>query len=123
MPSDLLECRSKIRIGNMVNSDFEIHAIRVLGMVEKPTNIKPAILKRHVRHSALTKRNPPSYDTVLDGRGHERPSRRNHHLDVRTRSEERCSHPITIHLILKQDPLAHASLAVIMAGAESRVIP
>src|ERR1700739_5161524 len=122
MPSDLLKCRGKIRVGNMINSDFEIHAIRALGMVEKPTNIKPAILKRHMRHSALTKRDSPSYDTVLNRGCHERPGRRNHHLDVRARSEERCSHPITIHLILKQDPFAHASLAVVMAGAESRVI-
>src|SRR6201994_1562671 len=118
MSSDLLECRSKIRIGNMINSDFEIHAIRALGMVEKPTNIKPAILKRHMRHSALTKRNSPSYDTVLHGRCHERPGRRNHHLDVRARSEERCSHPTLIRLVLKQDPLPHTSLAVVMAGAE-----
>ena len=66
MSSDLLKCRSKIRIGNMINSDFKIHAIRALGMVEKPTNIKPAILERHMRHSALTKRNSPGYDTVLD---------------------------------------------------------
>src|SRR5271155_4641138 len=122
MSSDLLKCRSKIRVSNMINSDFKIHAIGALRMVEKPTNIKPAILKRHMRHSAVTKRNSPSYDTVLHGRCHELPGRRNHHLDVRARSEERCSHPITIHLILKQDPLAHASLAVIMAGAESRVI-
>src|ERR1700739_3394303 len=122
MPSDLFKCRSKLRIGNMINRDFEIHAIRPFGMVEKPTNIKPAILERHMRHSALTKRNSPSYNTVLHGRCHERPGRRNHHLDVRTRGEERSSHPITIHLILKQDPLADASLAVVMAGAESRVI-
>src|ERR1700739_369969 len=122
MPSDLLKCRGKIRVGNMINSDFEIHAIRALGMVEKPTNIKPAVLKRHMRDSALTKRNPPSHDTVLHGRCHERPSWRNDHLDVRPRSKERCAHPIAIHLILKQDPFAHASLAVVMAGAESRVI-
>src|ERR1700733_2866128 len=106
MSSDLLKCRSKIRVGNMINSDFKIHAIRALRMVEKPTNIKPAILKRHMRHSAVTKRNSPSYDTVLHGRCHERPGRR-HPLDVGTRSEERCSHPFTIRLILKQDPLAH----------------
>src|ERR1700740_2713500 len=122
MSSDLLKRRSKIRIGNMINSDFEIHAIRALGMVEKPTNIKPAILKRHMRNGSRTKRNSPSYDTILHGRCHERPGRRNHHLDVRARSEERCSHPITIHLVLKQDPLAHPALAVVMAGAESRVI-
>src|SRR5271169_4407660 len=121
MSSDLLKRRGKIRIGNMVDSDFEIHAIRALGMVEKPTNIISAILKRHMRHRSLTKRNSPSYDTVLHGRCHGRPGR-NHHLDVRTRSEERCSHLSTIHLILKQDPLAHPALAVIMAGAESRVI-
>src|ERR1700761_6756583 len=122
MSGDLLKCRSQIRVGNMINSDFEIHAIRALGMVEKPTNIKPAILKSHMRHSTFTKRNSPSYDTVLHGRCHERPGRRNHHLDVGTRREERCSHPVPIRLVLKQDPLAHASLAVIMAGAESRVI-
>src|SRR6201981_3011821 len=122
MSSDLLKCRSKICIGNMVNSDFKIHTIRALGMVEKPTNIKPAILKRHMRHSALTKRNSPSYDTVLHGRCHERPGRRNHTIAVPPRSEKHCSHPITIRLILKQDPFAHASLAVVMAGAESRVI-
>src|SRR5580692_11429346 len=121
MSSDLLKRRSKIRIGNMVDSDFEIHAIRALGMVEKPTNIISAILKRHMRHSSLTKRNSPRYDTVLHGRCHGCPGR-NHHLDVGTRSEERCSHSITIHLILKQDPLAHTALAVVMAGAESRVI-
>src|ERR1700743_1074039 len=103
MSSDLLKCRSQIRVSNMINSDFKIHAIRALRMVEKPTNIKAAVLKRHMRNSALTKRNPPSYDTVLHGRCHERPGRRNHHLDVRTRSEKRCSHPITVDLILKQD--------------------
>src|ERR1700744_1993483 len=102
MSSDLLKRRSKIRIGNMIDSDFKIHAIRALGMVEKPTNIKPAILKSHMRHSALTKRNSPSNNTVLHGRWHERPGRRNRHLDVRARSEERCSHPVPIHLILEQ---------------------
>src|SRR5258708_4482234 len=122
MSSDLLKRRSKIRVGHMIDSDFEIHAIRALGMVEKPTNIISAILKSHMRHRSLTKRNSPRYDTILHGRCHERPGRRNHHLDVRTRSEERCAHPITIHLILKHDPLAHTALAVIMAGAESRVI-
>ena len=122
MSSDLLKRRSKIRIGNIIDSDFEIHAIRALGMVEKPTNIIAAILKRHMRHSSLTKRNSPSYDAVLDGRCHHERLGRNDHLDVRTRSEDRCSHSITIHLILKQDPLGHTALAVVMAGAESRVI-
>ena len=65
MSGDLLKCRSKIRICNMINSDFEIHAIGALGMVEEPTNIKSAIFKCHMRHSALTKRNSPSYDTSL----------------------------------------------------------
>src|SRR6516165_9369083 len=102
MSGDLLKRRSKIRIGNMINSDFEIHAIRALGMVEKPTNIISAILKGHMWHSSLTKGNSPRQDAVLHGRCHGRPGR-NHHLDVRTGSEERCSHPITIYLILEQD--------------------
>ena len=85
MSSDLLKRRSKIRIGNIIDSDFEIHAIRALGMVEKPTNIISAILKRHMRHSSLTKRNSPSYDTVLDGRcHHERPG---------AKSPSRCTDP------------------------------
>src|ERR1700693_6261167 len=122
MPSDLRKRRGKIRIGNMVDSDFEIHATHTLRMVEKPTNIISAIVKRHMRHSSLTKRNSPRYDTVLHGRCHHERLGRDHHLDVRTRSEDRCSHPITVHLILKQDPLGHTALAVVMAGAESRVI-
>src|SRR5689334_7914583 len=122
MSGDLLKCRSKVSVGDMIDSDFKIHAIRPLGVVEKPTNIEPAIVKRHMRDSAVTKRNSPRYDTVLDGRCHERPGRRNDHLDVGARSKERCSHPITIHLILKQDPLPDTSLAVVMARAESRVI-
>src|SRR4029077_12136235 len=36
--------------------------------------------------------------------------------------ENRCPHPVPIHLILKQDPLGHTTLAVIMPSAESRVI-
>src|SRR5258708_37741231 len=120
MSSDLLKRRSKIRVGHMIDSDFEIHAIRALGMVEKPTNIISAILKSHMRHRSLTKRNSPRYDTVLHGRCHERPGR-NHPLDVRTRSEERCAHPITIHLILNQDPLPHPALAFLMAGAEPHI--
>src|SRR5580693_9160205 len=122
MASDLFKRRSKIRIADVIDSDFEVHAVGAFRVVEKPTNIKPAILKRHMRNGSPAKRNSPSYNTILHGWCHERAGRRNHHLDVRTRSEERCSHPITIHLILKQDPLAHASLAVVMAGAESRVI-
>ena len=57
----------------MLNSDFEVHAIRALGMVEKPANIISAILKSHMRHGSLTKRNSPRNDTVLHGRCHERP--------------------------------------------------
>src|ERR1700691_5378548 len=121
MSSDRLKRRSKIRIGDMIDSDFEIHAIRALGMIEKPTNIISAILKRYMRHSSSTKRNSPGHAPDLDGRRHGCP-RRNHHLDVGTRSEERCSHPITVHLILMQDPLAHRAFTVVMAGAESRVI-
>src|ERR1700728_5134893 len=74
-----------------------------------------------MRYSSPAERNSPSYDTVLHTGCHGRPAR-NHHLDVRTRREECCSHPTVIHLILKQDPLAHASLTVVMAGAEPRVI-
>ena len=51
MSSDLLKRRSQIRIGNMINSDFEIHPIRTLRVVEEPTNIIPAILKRHMWHA------------------------------------------------------------------------
>src|ERR1700722_6398775 len=72
-------------------------------------------------HGSLAERDSPSYDTVFDGRCHRRPGR-DRHLDIRTRSEDRCPHPTLIHLILKQDPLAHTSLAVVMAGAEPRVI-
>src|ERR1700730_3221354 len=115
MSSDLLECRSKIRVGNMVDSDLEVHAIRAVGMVEKPANVKSAVLKRHMRNSALTEWDSPSHDTVLHGRCHARLGRRHHHLDVGTRSDERCSHLTLIRLILEQDPLAHASLAVVMA--------
>src|ERR1700735_5072758 len=121
MSSDRLKRRSKIRIGDMIDSDFEIHAIRALGMIEKPTNIISAIRKRYMRHSSSAKRNSPGQDGVLHGRRHGCP-RRNHHLDVWTRSEERCSHPITIHMILMQDPVAHTAFAVVMAGSESRVI-
>src|ERR1700753_886634 len=122
MSGDLLKCRSEIRIADMINSDLEIHAIRALGMVENQTTVEPAIVKRHMRDSAFTKRNSPGYDTVLDGWCHERTGRRNHHLDVRARSEERRAHPVLIRLVLKQDPLAHTSLAVVVTGAESRVI-
>src|ERR1700722_2752154 len=72
-------------------------------------------------HGSLTEWDSPSHDTVFDGRCHRRPGR-DRHLDIGTRREDRCSHPTPIHLILEQDPLAHSALAVIMAGAESRVI-
>jgi hypothetical protein len=39
-------------------------------MIEKPTNVISAILKRHMRYSSVAKRNSPSYDTVLHGRCH-----------------------------------------------------
>ena len=45
MPGDLLECRSEIDVGDVVDSDFEVHAIRPLRMVEEPTNVISAILK------------------------------------------------------------------------------
>src|SRR5271168_4450097 len=72
-------------------------------------------------HGSLAEWDSPSYDAVFDGRCHRRPGR-DRHLDIRTRGEECCSHPTLIHLILKQNPLADASLAVVMAGAEPRVI-
>src|ERR1700722_13831474 len=74
-----------------------------------------------MRYSSPAERNSPSYDTVLHSGCHRRPAR-NHHLDVRTRREECCSHPTLIRQVLKQDPLAHAPLAVVMAGAEPRVV-
>src|ERR1700722_14559133 len=74
-----------------------------------------------MRYSSLAEWNSPSHNTIFDGRCHRRPGS-DRHLDIRTRREECCSHPTPIHLILKQDPLAHASLAVVMAGAEPRVI-
>src|SRR3981081_1784704 len=121
MPGDLLERRGKIRSANCIIGHFEIHAVRMLRMVEEPTDVISAILKGHVWHSSLTKRNSPRDNTVFDDGRHGRPWR-DRHLDVRTRGEDRCSHPIPIHLILKQDPLAHASLAVIMAGPEPGVV-
>src|ERR1700722_10822385 len=72
-------------------------------------------------HGSLAERDSPSYDTVFDGRCHRRPGR-DRHLDIRTRREDRCSHPVSIREVLKQDPLTHTSLAVVMAGAEPRVI-
>src|SRR5271156_2391262 len=72
-------------------------------------------------HGSLAERDSPRHDTVFDGRCHRRPGG-DRHLDIRTRSEECCSHSPLIRLILKQNPLAHTSLAVVMAGAEPRVI-
>jgi ribose transport system permease protein len=45
-----------------------------------------------------------------------------HHLNVGTRSEERCSHPVPVPFVLKQYPFAHTAFAVIMAGAEPGVV-
>src|ERR1700726_3583410 len=72
-------------------------------------------------HGSLAERDSPRYNTVFDGRRHRRPGS-DCHLDIRTRCEDRCSHPVSIREVLKQDPLAHASLAVVMAGAEPRLI-
>src|ERR1700722_11832934 len=72
-------------------------------------------------HGSLAEWDSPSHNTIFDGRCHRRPGS-DRHLDIRTRREECCSHPTLIHLILKQDPLAHTSLAVVVAGAEPRVI-
>src|ERR1700722_4755556 len=72
-------------------------------------------------HGSLAEWDSPSYDTVFDGRCHRRPGR-DRHLDIWTRREECCSHPNLVHLVLNQDPLAHTSLAVVMAGAEPRFI-
>src|ERR1700722_3345510 len=74
-----------------------------------------------MRYSSLAEWNSPSHDTVFDGWCHRRPGS-DRHLDIRTRREQCCSHPTLIHLILKQDPLPHTPLAVVMAGAEPRVI-
>src|SRR5271154_7491092 len=72
-------------------------------------------------HGSLAERDSPRHDTLFDGRWHRRPGG-DRHLDIRTRSEECCSHSPLIRLILKQNPLAHTSLAVVMAGAEPRII-
>src|SRR6201995_1962546 len=72
-------------------------------------------------HGSLSEWDSPGYDTVFDGRCHRRPGRERH-LDIRTPREECCSHPGLVHLVLKQDPLAHTSLAVVMAGAEPRFV-
>src|SRR5271155_2487423 len=72
-------------------------------------------------HGSLAEWDSPRYDTVFDGRCHRRPGS-DRHLDIRTRREDRCSHPVSVREVLKQDPLAHTSLAVVMAGAEPRVI-
>src|ERR1700722_13910399 len=74
-----------------------------------------------MRHGSLAEWHSPSYDAVLDGRRHRCPGS-DCHLDIRARCEDRCSHPVSIREVLKQDPLAHASLAVVMAGAEPRVV-
>src|ERR1700754_3717999 len=72
-------------------------------------------------HGSRTEWDSPRHDTVFDGGCHRRP-RSDRHLDIGTRSEGRCSHPSLVRLILKQDPLAHTPLAVVMAGAERGVI-
>src|ERR1700738_3760356 len=72
-------------------------------------------------HGSLAEWDSPRYDAVFDGRRHRCPVR-DRHLDIRTRCEDRCPHPVPIREVLKQDPLAHASLAVVMAGAEPRVV-
>src|ERR1700744_4853173 len=74
-----------------------------------------------MRHGSLAERDSPSHDTVFDGRRHRGPGI-DRHLDIGTRSEGCRSHPVLVHLILKQDPLAHTSLAVVMTGAEPGVI-
>src|SRR5277367_281327 len=72
-------------------------------------------------HGSLAEWDSPSHDTVFDGRCHRRPGR-DRHLDIGTRREDRCSHPASIREVLKQDTLTHASLAVVMTGAEPRII-
>src|SRR5690348_9494026 len=44
MPGDLLERRGEIGVGDIVDSDLEVHAVRPLGMVEKPTHVVTAVL-------------------------------------------------------------------------------
>src|ERR1700743_3384674 len=72
-------------------------------------------------HGSRTEWDSPRHDTVFDGRCHRRPGS-DGHLDIGTRREERCSHPALVRPILKQDPLAHTPLAVVMTGAERGVI-
>ncbi len=117
MSGHLRECCGEFFIFDMLDSDFEIHAIRALRMVEEPANVISAILKSDMGHGSLPSgtrqvRTPFSTDGVMGV------SREIGHLHVRTRSEHRGAHPVSICLVLRQDPFAYATFAVIVTGAE-----
>src|SRR6187402_2977799 len=106
----------------MGDCDFEIHSTGSFRIVEQPANIVSAVLKRDMDNGTLTKRNSPSNNSVFNSR------RRNclagnGHFNVRSCSEERCSHSTPVVPILGQDPLANSPLSIIMSSAEPRVIP
>ena len=121
MPRHLLERLGELAILNMLNSDLEIHAIRAVRIVEEPAGIISTIIKSNVGYGSISERNSSSHNTGLHRRSHGR-HRRDRHLHVRTRGEQRRAHPVFVHVILEQDPFAYAALAVIVTCAEFRII-
>src|SRR5262249_60507288 len=104
-----------------VNSYVDIDAIGGVRIVEEGAAIISTITKSNVGYGSISERNSPSHNTGLLRRSHGR-HRRDRHLHVRTRGEHRRAHPVSVHLILEQDPFAYAALAVIMTCAEFRII-
>ena len=120
-PVTFSNAAASLRYSTCSMADFEFHAVRALGMVEQPTCVVSAIVKRDVGHRAVAERHAPGHDAIFHGRRHGRHGR-DRHLHVRARGEYRGAHPVPIRLVLEQDPFADAAFAVIVAGAESRVV-